>query len=97
MVRFFLVFNFVLQGLRWVGVPITRLEPYLGFLLRVNVVDAVNGLNFFAVPYAVSASQMTSAHACKNTGCVHGLTGSGRAAGRNWPGRTNLCVSRHVR
>lgn len=27
---------------------------YLGFLLRINVVNAVNGLYFFAVPYPVS-------------------------------------------
>jgi hypothetical protein len=66
-------------------------EAYLGFLLRIHVVNAVDGLYFFAVPCPVSVPSQNQRTRARDGPCVHGLTGLGRAAGRSSRGRRNLC------
>ena len=72
MVRLVLVFNVVLNDrVGWVGrVCGNERKAYLGLLLRINVVNAVNGLYFFAVPYPISVDRAESAHA-QRTDRVH--------------------------
>ena len=93
MVRLVLVFNVVLNGhVGWVGrVCRNERKAYLGLLLRINVVNAVNGLYFFAVPYPISVDRAESAHAQRTDRACTSLTGLGRAAGRSSRGQTNLC------
>lgn len=54
-IRLFLVFDIVLD-VTWRGMREHEKEgvAHLGFLLGVDMVDAVNGLYFFAVPYPIS-------------------------------------------
>lgn len=90
-VRLFLVFDLVLKR-RAGGCGLHQKQgqegAYLGFLLRINVVNAVNGFYLFAVPYPISVKQPTSTQACGKDSPV--LTGSGRVTGRSSRGQTNL-------